>query len=126
MIIGFTGSRQGLRVEQILAIRGVLIAKGPSFVIHGDCIGGDADFHKIASNLLIPIKLRPCVLQHQRAFCIGAYEICDPEAPLSRNHKIVDECDELIAAPYGPEKLRSGTWATIRYARKMGRPHWLV
>jgi hypothetical protein len=38
---------------------------------------------------------------------------------LTRNRDIVDTASMLIAAPEGnAERLRSGTWATVRYARK--------
>jgi predicted Rossmann fold nucleotide-binding protein DprA/Smf involved in DNA uptake len=45
----------------------------------------------------------------------------EPLPYLERNHAIVNESDFLIAAPDGPETLRSGTWATVRYARKVGK-----
>lgn len=45
---------------------------------------------------------------------------CRP--PLERNRTIVDECEVLVACPAGPEVTRSGTWSTIRYARRIGRP----
>ena len=39
---------------------------------------------------------------------------------LVRNHDIVDVCDVLVATPgQKEEQIRSGTWATIRYARKI-------
>ena len=42
---------------------------------------------------------------------------------LERNRDIVDACDILIACPRTlKEELRSGTWATVRYARKVGKP----
>jgi len=45
-----------------------------------------------------------------------------PKEPLARNRDIVNMSDILIAAPgEKAEVLRSGTWATIRYARKMSR-----
>lgn len=45
------------------------------------------------------------------------------EAFLKRDHRIVDVTDKLIAAPgQAAEVLRSGTWATVRYAVKIGRP----
>jgi len=46
-----------------------------------------------------------------------------PEADyLARNHFIVAYSEELVAAPKSnKEELRSGTWATIRYARKRKR-----
>ena len=37
----------------------------------------------------------------------------------AQHKQIVNVCDVLIAAPSGPEKLRSGTWSTVRYARKL-------
>lgn len=123
MIIGFTGSRLGLDVEQALAIRKVLIAEHPTYVVHGDCVGADAEFHRIAQHLSIPIMLRPSDLPFQRAFSKGAVKVYDPELPLDRNRKIVDECDILIAAPDGPERLRSGSWSTIRYAIKTHKSH---
>ena len=47
--------------------------------------------------------------------------------PLDRNHDIVERCDLLIATPHTvEEQLRSGTWATIRYARKVHRPHYII
>jgi len=40
-----------------------------------------------------------------------------------RNHKIVDICDILVAFPQtNSETVRSGTYATIRYARKCKKP----
>ena len=53
-----------------------------------------------------------------RAFCKGD-ETRKQKDYLDRNHDIVDETELLIACPKEPEEItRSGTWATIRYARK--------
>jgi len=42
---------------------------------------------------------------------------------LARNRVIVSRVDVLIAAPLQDEEItRSGTWATIRYARAAGKP----
>lgn len=63
--------------------------------------------------------------ESRRAFCdqTGPTELREPAEYLDRNHAIVDECSVLIAAPRSlTEEQRSGTWATVRYARKMGRP----
>ncbi len=42
---------------------------------------------------------------------------------LDRNLRLVAECDVLVAAPLtDAEVRRSGTWATVRYARRRGVP----
>jgi hypothetical protein len=47
--------------------------------------------------------------------------------PLIRNRLIAARCDALLATPAEPDEvLRSGTWSTIRYARKEGKPITLI
>jgi hypothetical protein len=41
-----------------------------------------------------------------------------------RNHRIVDMTRVLVACPDGEERQHSGTWATVRYARKRGK--WII
>jgi hypothetical protein len=54
-----------------------------------------------------------------------AFVPCDesrtPKDYLTRNHEIVRETELLLAFPKGKEQLRSGTWATVRLARKQKR-----
>ena len=51
----------------------------------------------------------------------GKNIVYDKKPYLERNKKIVNCCDILIAAPKQiNEVLRSGTWSTIRYAKKIG------
>jgi hypothetical protein len=96
-------------------------------VRHGDCIGADADFHAIAVALGLPVAVHPPDNSSKRAFCQGATLVLDPLPYLVRNHAIVDRSDRMIAAPgERKEQLRSGTWATIRYARKQGKPLTVV
>lgn len=46
----------------------------------------------------------------------------EPAPYIVRDHAIVDEVQFLIGCPRKDiEELRSGTWATIRYARKQRR-----
>ncbi len=50
-----------------------------------------------------------------------------PKPYLKRNHDIVDESDILIGFPSSEEeRLRSGTWATVRYARKTGKRIYII
>lgn len=44
--------------------------------------------------------------------------VLEPKPYLVRNKDIVNASEGMLAAPRGPEELRSGTWSTIRYARK--------
>jgi len=46
-----------------------------------------------------------------------------PKPYLVRNRDIVEETELLIAAPANAiEHLQSGTWSTVRCARRSGRP----
>jgi hypothetical protein len=49
------------------------------------------------------------------------------EQGIERNTEIVDDSDHLFAAPKEQfEQLRSGTWATVRRARKKGIPYEIL
>jgi hypothetical protein len=57
----------------------------------------------------------------------GNDEVREEKPFIKRDHDIVDETAHLIAAPWtAEEQRRSGTWATVRYARKVGKPITLV
>ncbi|MCR4301818.1 MAG: hypothetical protein NUV51_09425 [Sulfuricaulis sp.] len=93
----------------------------------GDCVGADAEAHAEAVSLGIKIVGHPPSDTKARAFLSYAEER-KPRAYLLRNQDIAMEgVDGLIAAPKGwVEELRSGTWATVRYARKVRRRIWIV
>jgi len=121
VIAGFTGSRRGLTIGQVLLLENALISCEATELHHGDCVGADAQVHKIAKGLDLLVCIHPPKNDRYRAFCQGAGAMHPVRSYLRRNRDIVDACDVLIAAPDGPERLRSGTWATIRYARKRGK-----
>ncbi len=57
----------------------------------------------------------------------GSPDIRAPKRYLTRNKDIVRETDILIAAPAEiEEQIRSGTWSTVRYARKLGKPVFVI
>ncbi len=121
MKIGFTGTQIGMSQRQKDRLRWV-IADASEFH-HGDCIGADAEAHEIALGLGLKIVIHPPLLESKRAFCKGAFQVLDPKEYLDRNRDIVDCCQILIAAPRNmKEELRSGTWSTIRYAKKTKKP----
>lgn len=130
--VAFTGTRRGLTLEQVDSIWGLLFDarrtyRGRLTLRMGDCVGADAQFHNLARVMggffLIG---HPPVNPAYRAFLEYNVEV-EPEEYLVRNRAMVDRSSRLIAAPGGSaEALRSGTWSTVRYARKLGRPVYLV
>ena len=124
IVIGFTGTRSGMSESQWWSFRKLLNESSTSTTfVHGDCVGADSEAHDLAKSLDFYVIIYPCTLTTKRAFKKGDEEAL-PIPPLERNKRIVDRCDVLIAAPLTTdhEVRRSGTWATIRYARKVGKP----
>jgi len=121
--IGITGTSGGGTVYQTAALtaalESLLLAHGSVELHHGDCVGVDAEAHGIALDLGIPVAVHPPDKDRKRAYCQGAEQVYPPAPYLVRNHAIVDAVDLLLALPRGDrEELRSGTWATVRYAKK--------
>jgi len=98
-----------------------LIEKNIEYLVHGDCVGADAEAHAIALSLGITVRKRPSNIKGLQANTVGGLTIAEPENPLVRNRLIVDSCDFLIACPDKPEHTRSGTWSTVRYAKTKDR-----
>jgi len=119
--VGFTGTRKGLTEPQRDALFTIILDEDPSLVFHGDCIGADKEFNDICKALGVRRLCLPCNLSGQRAYS-DAELYQPPKAPLARNHDIVRLSHVMIACPgESSEVLRSGTWATIRYARTAGK-----
>lgn len=131
--IGFTGTRQGMTAHQSATLERKLREKIEATPFlentvrfhHGDCIGADAEFDRMLRLIFTRprIILHPSYLSHLRAHCEtnGEHSILPLYQPLVRNRHIVQASEILFAAPSTKhEVLRSGTWATIRYARKVG------
>ena len=121
--IGFTGTRHEMEQRQFENLSDFLQEINVLEFHYGDCVGADEDavalirvFHPEATVVMHPPKDGS-----RRAYTQA--DVVRPERDyLERNHNIVDACELLLAAPHTrDEVLRSGTWATIRYARKVGR-----
>lgn len=103
---------------------------------HGDCVGVDALVHHYVlamssqSDFILPaprIIIHPPNDTRYRAFCEWYDEIRVPLPYLQRNLELVTSTDALVAAPLtADEQLRSGTWTTIRYARKLDHAVYIV
>lgn len=128
--LGCTGTQRGMDRMQHQDMRDLLLylyGQGFRFFHHGDCIGADAEMHALALEIGYKVIIHPPSDSSKRAFCAGAFKVLPPKPYLDRNHDIVDQSDEMVAAPGERfEKLRSGTWATIRYVRKVSKPLRIV
>jgi hypothetical protein len=121
VVLGFTGARKGMTAAQFATFAARLHARPPNLFVHGSAFGADQQAHFVALAAGVHIRLRPCSIEAARAPCPGAVEEMPDRPPLLRNVDIVDDCTVLVACPSGPEHARSGTWATVRYAREVGR-----
>lgn len=128
-VMGVSGTRHHdkITISQRRAMEW-LMDTGPTRLNHGDCEGVDEMFHLVARSRKIPIHIFPPTIQTYRAFCQGAEKVYPPDPYLARNEAIVAGSDVLVAVPEGPEKdyPRSGTWATVRRARKAGIPIYVI
>lgn len=121
--IGFTGTRNGLKDVQRYALLRIIRDSKFNEIHIGDCIGADDECINLIQLWAPDVVLvgHPPDLPALRAY--RRYNIEHAPNPyLDRNRDIVDESELLIACPAGPEELRSGTWSTVRYARKTGKP----
>jgi hypothetical protein len=126
MRIGFTGTHRGMTDAQRNALRRLLDGRTGEFH-HGDCIGADAEAHDIASSMGFDIVIHPPVITDKRAWKSGAKRSYTARSYLARNKDIVRDTDYLIAAPgEATEEMRSGTWSTVRFARRLGRTVWVI
>jgi len=120
--IGFTGTQVGMNNQQkkylALFFDRLLKEYDIESAHHGDCIGADSQFHNFAVYYKIKTVIHPPINKSKRAFC-KSDEILPEDEYLIRNKNIVDAVDIIVATPKEDASiLRSGTWSTIRYARK--------
>ena len=123
MLVGFTGTQQGMNAAQCDRVWDGLhrLGRRVTLAVHGDCIGADMQFNMLCKSLNIPTACRPCNIRHKRANT-NCPQLAPPKPPLERNEDIAASCDLLVVAPKAfEEELRSGTWSTVRRARKHGK-----
>jgi hypothetical protein len=126
--IGFTGTQEGMSQHQKEQFVLKMLELQPTEFHHGDCIGADAEAHDIVREFFPNVKIvvYPPISTKKRAFKQGD-EFKEPESYITRDYKIVDAVEHLIGTPKtNVEVIRSGTWTTIRYARKTNKPHTIL
>lgn len=132
--IGFTGNRNGISESQKEGIISILNNYNHIVALHGDCVGSDTDFHNLCvanraknPNKVLKIHIYPPSYSGLRSFLKG--DVVKAEKPfLKRNLDIIQDCSILIACPKdkNQEELRSGTWSTIRQARKQNKQIYIL
>lgn len=128
MHLGITGTRKGMSEKQFDLVKEfVKENSGVTVFHHGDCIGVDVQTAMLVENYLpkVWIVSHPSKSTTTRAHG-PADETMRPKDYLIRDQDNVDASDYLWAAPDGGERVRSGTWATVRMARKKGIPITII
>ena len=128
MKIGFTGTRKGMTDIQKKTLIHELAGykdwiKKLKEHHNGMCKGSDKEFYYILRKelgysgkvIFHPSNLKGTTFN---LFCHGQDMILLEKPSLERNHDIVNSVKVMFATPDGQERVRSGTWATIRYAKK--------
>lgn len=127
--IGITGTRTILTLFQTNWLDSWLTANTAKVLHHGDCTGADdvasVKFHKYGTYI---IAHPGDVKKEYQAHSI----VNDLSLPVTdthrRNFAIVKLSDLLLAFPQGKEEdfPRSGTWQTVRIAKRLYRPHIII
>ncbi len=112
----------------------MFVALDPDELHHGGCEGVDWSAHLIGRGLwhkagkphifVHPASGPAAKWTHQGILIeMPGVTILSAKPPLIRDRDIADATEVLLALPAGPEKNnpRSGTWYTIRYARRADR-----
>lgn len=137
MIIGFTGSRDGLSDIQIAWLYKTFEAGKADGTIkevhHGACVGADEAVHVAALDNDVRVHAWPptnpkylaqqCLNEHPRV-------TVHPAMPyLNRDREIVHATKGLIALPkqneQPPRMLWGGTWYTVDYAERTRKPVYI-
>jgi hypothetical protein len=129
LVVGFTGTRIGMTIEQRGALARTLDELAPTEAHHGDCVGADAEFAKLVNERLPPeaVHVHPPKENRLRALAnVPGNMVHEVKHYLDRNEDIVDACDVLVAAPKSDNNVEGGTGFTIRYARRVGRPRIIL
>lgn len=127
--IGITGTRGNISQFQSEWLDTWLTTNTAKVLHHGDCIGADdmaaLKFHRYDTYIIAHPGL---VRKEYRAHCTANDLVMTSTETHRRNFTIVKLSDLLLAFPSGPEKdfPRSGTWQTIRIARRFNRSHIIV
>lgn len=124
--IGATGYQLVEAIKQLYSWNASVI----NILNHGGCVGFDEQIHNIIKIIPtfnnIQLKIHPAKGvddKYKAKLDMAGCILEDEKLPLERNKIMVDKSDCVLAVPKEfKEVLRSGTWSTIRYAKKQNKP----
>lgn len=128
MAIGFTGTRGGLTPLQAEVLCKALWHYRQWFdtMHNGDCVGADEYAGRYWLACGGHIWLHPPTVRAYRSYLPASIQ-ASAKPYLRRNMEIVLSSDVIFACPKeSTEVLRSGTWATIRYAKDAGKDLFII
>jgi hypothetical protein len=128
--VGFTGTSKGASPTQLAELEEklkALFAEGFDELHHGLCIGADEQCAIIAKKIGFRVVAHPGLpkdptnMKYRSDFAEND-EMREAKPFIARDQEIVNEVERMLATPLTrAEVVRSGTWTTVRYARKIGR-----
>ena len=125
--IGFIGTRHGMTEDQKKEFLRLVKAKKFREFHHGMCEGSDEQAHNLVKDNLKKVKVVGHPPKAMRtAALVKCDKMLDPDTFHRRNKGIVDSTDCLIATPDAKERAGSGTWKTVRYARKQHKRIYVI
>ena len=139
MNVGFTGTHRGMTEPQKYGVRRLLtnyllqMAGQRVRFRHGLCVGSDDQSACIAHELGFYVIAYPGFppKDPENLSNRGLFQFNDEVMPagpfLDRDKLIVDASSIMLATPFTKQEvIRSGTWATVRYARRVHKPVILI
>lgn len=127
--VGVTGTRGNVTEFQSEWLDAWLTTNKANVLHHGDCVGADALAARMFYRYNTFVIAHPGLVKKEyRAFSLVNDLVLPATSTFRRNDLIVRISDLLLAFPQGKEEdfIRSGTWQTIRFARKYNKPHIIV
>jgi hypothetical protein len=131
MRVGFSGTRNGMRPQQLSTFLKVIEQLNPTDFIHGACKGADEEAAKLVRESIFGCRIiaRPGKSAKggenglaSTAALEVSHEVMPAETHFVRNRKIVADCDVLIATPFAMARLTfGGTEYTIAQGKKAGK-----
>lgn len=128
--VGITGTREGCNEVQYVKLQNLvhlLKKQGAESAHHGDCIGVDHEFAIFADNCDYVTHCYPPTNDKFRAFHDSDWIYAEKDY-MERDKDIVNVSQLMLCVPKTEKEMMrgSGTWATIRYCRKVDKTHIII